>query len=355
MVRGEIDRHKKDLDAAEQNFERAMELIPGNATVYHWFSFVRSAQHRNDEAHTLLQRAHELDPMSRVIHVSYAVQPFFDGRDEESLAELELVKALHPDYPAVYEYFSWIAWSQGDPVEELRANLKVIELDPQSTRDIGLCYNYISLEAEESALDCITRSKNLKPMEKAFIRIYLHLLKGNRDMAQAVFDSMADLEGDSVFRSYAAILLGDFEVARGGLEQKHPDWFSGPAPDDIEKWDIDDAASVALVLQQSGEHDRATDLLSVALEKTSQLQRNRGAGAFGFSDVEIYALLGKREEALAALEECADLGYLSKWQNLKLLPQYDSIRDDPRFSAALARLSAAAEQAQSRAVSEGLL
>jgi hypothetical protein len=95
--------------------------------------------------------------------------------------------------------------------------------------------------------------------------------------------------------------------------------------------------------------------LNAALKNISQKQRNHGARAFGFLDVSIYALLGQREKALLALEECADLEYLSGWAGLKFLPHYDSIRDDPRFSAALERLSAAAEIARQRAVSEGLL
>lgn len=355
MVRGEIYRHKNDLDASEHNFERAMELIPGNASLYHWYSFVKSAQNRPDEAYALLERAHTLDPMSRVIHLAYAMHPFFEGRDDETIAELERVKALHPEYPATYESYSWIYWAQGNSVEELRANLKSNELDPQNIRDGGLCYSYINLDAEESALDCVTKTKISKPMEKAYIRIFLHLIRGNRDMAKAVFDSMADLEGDPKYRSYAAMLLGEFEVARSGFEQKYPGWFLDVAPDNLSAWELYDAIDVALVLQKNGRQEQATNLLNLALDKMAHLQRNHGAGAIGFKDVAAYALLGQREQALAALEECAELEYLSDWQELKLMPQYDSIRDDPRFSAALARLSAAAERAHSRAVSEGLL
>ena len=108
-------------------------------------------------------------------------------------------------------------------------------------------------------------------------------------------------------------------------------------------------------MQRTGEDERGKSLLNAALENISQKQRNHGAQAYGFLDVSIYALLGQREKALLALEECADLEYLSGWAGLKFLPHYDSIRDDPRFSAALERLSAAAEIARQRAVSEGLL
>ena len=89
------------------------------------------------------QRAHKLDPMSRVIHLAYAFQPFVEGRDEESLAELERVKLLHPDYPAIYTYESWIYWAQGNPVEALRAMLRGAELDPRNNRSGRLCYSYI--------------------------------------------------------------------------------------------------------------------------------------------------------------------------------------------------------------------
>jgi hypothetical protein len=57
----------------------------------------------------------------------------------------------------------------------------------------------------------------------------------------------------------------------------------------------------------------------------------------------------------ASLEECAELEYLTNWQCLKFLPHYNSIRDDSRFSAALTRLSAAANLARKRAIDEGLL
>lgn len=355
MVRGEIYRHRNDLDEAELNFETAMELIPGNATVYHWFSFVRRAQGRYGEEYALLQRAHKLDPMSRVIHLAYAFQPFVEGRDEESLAELGRVKLLHPDYPAIYTYESWIYWAQGNPVEVLRAMLKGAELDPRNNRSGRLCYSYIDLGVEESALACITDSESLKPMEKAFIRILLYLSKGQSDMALAVFEATQDLEDDNEIRAYEALLVGDFEHARKEYELEYPGWFSEPVPDVMPERDVDDIVDIALILQRNGENENATKLLNLALETISSHQRNRGILAFGFLDVQIYALLGRREEALAALEACADLEYLSGWQGLKFLPHYDSIRDDPRFTAVVSRLSASAGRARNRAVSEGLL
>ena len=355
MVRGEIYRHKKDFDAAELNFDRALDLIPGSATAHHWYAFVQADQNKQDESFALMRRAHELDPMSRVIHVGYAMQPFWTGRDEEALAELEKVKLLHPEFPAVYSQESWIYWAEGNPVGALRANLKSTELDPSSTRAGWDCYSYVNLNAEESALDCISRDKSPRPMGRVFIRILLHLINGNREMALAVLDSTQDMEDEDGLKATAALIAGRFELARPGYENDHSEWFSGSVPIKLETNEIDNAIDVALILQSLGENDRATTLLNAALESMLPFQRNRGAQAFGFSDVSAYALLGQSDQALTALEACAEVSYLTGWQGLKFLPHYDSIRDDPRFSAALSRLSTAADTERKRAVSEGLL
>ena len=356
MVRGELYRHKKDLDAAELNFERAMELIPGSATVSHWFSFLRTEQNRKEEAYALLQRAHQLDPMSQVIHVAYATEPFFDGRDEEALEELARVKLLHPEYPAVYSFESWIYAMQGKPVEMLRASLRIIELDPKSTRAGFHCYGYVSLNASESALGCVTKDTSPRPMGRVFIRILLHLINGDREMALAVLDSTQDMEDQGGLRAAAAVAAGNFDIARTELEEEHSEWLSASIPIELDTDELDHAIDIALILQRSGEHDEySTALLNSALEVMLPLERNHGSDAYGYSDVRAYALLGQKEKALTALEECAELEYLSAWQGLKFLPHYDSIKDDPRFSAALSRLSAAAEVERKRAVSEGLL
>ncbi len=355
MVRGEIYRHMDDLDAAELSFERALELIPGNATAHHWYSFVRSAQNEQEKSFTLMRRAHELDPMSPVIHVGYAMQPFFIGRDEEALAELAKVKLLHPEYPAVYAQESWIHWTHGNPVETLRANLKASELDPESTRAGWDCYSYLNLSASESALDCLTHDKSPRPMGRVYIRIILHLINGKHEMALAVLDSTQEMEGEPGLKAAAALAVGRFELARPDYESDHSDWFSGSAPVELVPRDIDDAIDVALIMQRSGENDRAITLLNAALETMMPFKRNRGRDGYGFSDVRAYALLGQSEQALTALEACADLPYLTGWQDLKFMPHYDSIRADPRFSAALSRLSASADTERRRAVAEGLL
>ena len=192
-------------------------------------------------------------------------------------------------------------------------------------------------------------------MGRVYIRIILHLINGKHEMALAVLDSTQEMEGEPGLKAAAALAVGRFELARPDYESDHSDWFSGSAPVELVPRDIDDAIDVALIMQRSGENDRAITLLNAALETMMPFKRNRGRDGYGFSDVRAYALLGQSEQALTALEACADLPYLTGWQDLKFMPHYDSIRADPRFSAALSRLSASADTERRRAVAEGLL
>jgi TolB-like protein/Flp pilus assembly protein TadD len=357
LVRAEIYRHRDEFDAAEADFLRAQELLPGNATVYHWFSFLRSAQGREDEHYALLEKAHQLDPMSAVIHANWAMRPFNEGRDEETLAELERVKNLHPAYPFTYGMEAWIYYSQGNPVETLRAQLKILELDPASTRTGFQCFSFFNLNALEAGRKCVEEFEGPRQGRRLFAELEMHLLEGNLDAVRSMIAERMEDPQSGAFVSYASLLVGDLDEAVNRFSNWRPDWFDPEAEVkvDPEGDDRDGAISAAYLLQQTGQASRADQLLNAALQTLAGNQRNRGAGAFGFDDAAIYALLGQTENALSALEEAAELDYLSDWASLKFSPWYDDLRGDPRFDSVINRLSSAADEARKQAEAEGLL
>ncbi len=355
MVRGEIHRHRKDFEASEADFLRAQELLPGNATVLHWFSFLRKDQDRMGEYYDLLGRAHQLDPMSAVIHANWAMRPFYEGRDEESLEELQRIKSLHPDYPFTYSVESWILSNHGDALGALRDQLKVAELDPVSTRTGFHCFGLLELGALESVRKCVTDYEGPRHARRLFAQFLLFMVEGDTASAGALAESSVDISGSEDWQPFMAMILGDFEQARPGFKKLYPDWFAPDASIEIEPDDISDAIDSALVLQRTGSPERAEEVLQSALETIAGLHRNRGLNATGFQDVMAYALLAQTEQALQALEECAELGYLTGWQGLKFLSHFDSIRGDPRFTAALESLSRSAAEAREQAAAEGLL
>lgn len=357
MVRGEIHRHRDQLEASEADFLKAGELLPGNATVWHWFSFLRSDQGRTDDYYELLERAHQLDPMSAVIHANWAMRPFHEGRDEETLAELQRVKSLHPAYPFTFSMESWIYFNQGRPVEELRAELEILELDPGSTRTGDHCFTYLTLDARETARRCVQDYAGPRSRFRLFAGLETALVDGDTETARALLDSEDGQQAGRWFQAYGALMLRDFDRALPMFEEAFAAWFDDGAPVELDPKNPrrDAALNVALVLQKSGREQRAHQVLDALLASMEGAARNRGARAYGFADVEAYALLGETERALQALEECIELRYLSGWQGLRFKPHVDSLRGDPRFDSALARLSEIAAEERSRAESEGLL
>jgi tetratricopeptide (TPR) repeat protein len=100
-----------------------------------------------------------------------------------------------------------------------------------------------------------------------------------------------------------------------------------------------DLASVYL---QAGEEAKAESLLSAAESEIPHWpQTSAWSLGYGFTDVDLHALRGDKEKALAALREGVPNGTRFMWR-LQLLhnPNLDSIRDTPEFAAIIAEIEA---------------
>ncbi len=92
----------------------------------------------------------------------------------------------------------------------------------------------------------------------------------------------------------------------------------------------------------SGEKAKAESLLSqVESELPHWPKGGGGVWGYGIADVELHALRGEKEQALAALREHAAAGtrYMWRWRVL-YNPNLDSIRDTPEFAAIVAEIEA---------------
>ena len=95
------------------------------------------------------------------------------------------------------------------------------------------------------------------------------------------------------------------------------------------------AIDLAGVLLLAGQTDRASYILS---ESQDQIAETIRVGFYGFwvSDVQILALQGKTDAALAALRQAIDQGWRTDWRFFFYVdPNLDSIRGEPEFQAML--------------------
>ncbi len=88
---------------AEAHFRRALQLNPGYATAHHWLSTdLLALVGRLDEGFTEIDVAHQLDPLSPIIHEGRGYLYMLARRYEESAAHHRLMRAAHPNFYKSY-------------------------------------------------------------------------------------------------------------------------------------------------------------------------------------------------------------------------------------------------------------
>ncbi len=345
-VLGRLLAAQNQLDQAEVALRRAIELNPNYATAYSRYGGLLVGSRRPGDAVPLLEQAVKLDPVSPDIRERFAAALREVGRTDEALAELDKAIQIDPTFSSAYRakgvihlvvlgrYDLGILWYR-----------RAISLDPGSPRIyayVGL--SYLMLGDEDEAQVWIDRAIEIAS-DGAWsneAKYYLHLFQGEFERAlthaQKIhatnpgwWDAMAALRNDD--------LLNDrFSDARARYQQVHPELFLNDP--DVGGRNLLNAIDLALVLQQTGENELASKILEKGLEV---IQVSERLGGFGYrvADAQIYALLGRKHEALSSLRQAYDAGPGFYWRYyLGYDPNLASLRDEPEFQALAAELRA---------------
>ena len=187
-------RYQFDVTGALQDYERAIQLNPNDATAHHWIGgdcFSATGQHSLEVAE--LKRALELDPLSLIINSNLGVAYIRAGRPEEAVAQLR--KAIEIDdsfYPAHREYGLALEL-QGKIPEAIAQYKKAAALtdDPIPLGALGRIYG----------------------------------IAGQKDEAQKIFGQLRQLRAQRYTAAYAlalvAVGLGDKTEALHWLEESY--------------------------------------------------------------------------------------------------------------------------------------
>jgi len=132
---------------------------------------------------------------------------------------------------------------------------------------------------------------------------------------------------------------GRYLEARAAFEKIAPELLNEDSPA-IGDRNYRAAIDLALILSKMGEHERADRLLKSSLRHIQRIPRIGGFG-YGIADVQIYALQGDKQKALAALRHAIDEGWrLSWWYDLKQDPTLESLHNEPEYQAMVAEIEA---------------
>lgn len=91
-----------DLDGAEREFKRALELNPGYATAHHWYAHYFLARNQPERAVAEIRRAQALDPLSFIINVGVGWCLYHARRYDDAIQEYHKALDLNPDFPLTH-------------------------------------------------------------------------------------------------------------------------------------------------------------------------------------------------------------------------------------------------------------
>jgi tetratricopeptide (TPR) repeat protein len=326
-------------------------LNPNYVTAYHWYSILlRDAFGRHDEALELIKKAAELDPRSPIILDNVGHGYAGVGRFDESLAWYRKSIEIDPDFASGYLRIGDHYWNTKGRLDEAVGWFrKSVSLDPGNPEDsASLGWLFLDLGDLDRAEYWAERSIELAP-ESFFPNLAmqdLHLYRGDLSAALEYGRRAFDTEHYRAyqFSSSEPVLIhemreGRYLEARAAFEKIAPELLNEDSPK-IGSRNYRAAIDLALISSKTGEQQRADWLLESSLQYIQQIPRIGGFG-YGIADVQIYALQGEKQKALAALRQAIDEGWRSMWWYLlKQDPNLESLHDEPEYQAMIAEIEA---------------
>lgn len=358
---GGFAEYQGDIELAEAYYRKAIEVSPGYTTAYVWLALLLSNFTGDFEgAANLYQTAADLDPMATLPRYNLATQLSTLGLNSEAMAEIRKGIEIDPTVATTYAFGGWLlstgfgrlaeglAWVQQGAALD-RTNIGVVP---------GL---YLALGDFAAARIWWESYNDFNPGTSWGGEQHIKLLQyeGKAQEAAEVAIGYLDRPRDTTYFPDVLRAIRDYflSVEREGDAIEA---YRGIYPEllletpNVNRSNVHAAVDLVLLLQEAGETADA----SLLAERTfPMLDETPVFAAFGkfLLEVELHAILGDRDKAIAVLSTIVESGwtvYVSP-NNRNLA----SIADDPEYQRLMGviRQRVDAERAKVRDMEETAL
>ena len=334
----------ENVDAAAA-YEYAISLNPNHAQAYMWFASLRDAEGRYEDSIALYHRSMQLDPLGRIPYANLPTLYAQQGQNDVALKLWLDAIEIHPEWPTPYGYVALHLFKLGRLDEALAWTFKARELSSDPTFGanigVGVYVMFGELDKARAFLTSFPPDHPLAPLNRGFHLFLDGDSAGALEFFSGIIEQGAQLpEFLYAFTADAAIMAGNLEKAREFILMKNPT-LKGDSEMQIDRFTVGGIVKLAYIHLQTGDRARGIKLLTATLPVVQTLPR-LGMFGQGIRDVQIYALLGRKEDALLALRAAVDAGYRGSipYDNWLLSedPYLDVIRDDSRFGDILTEI-----------------
>ncbi len=330
---------------AESAFEYAISLNPNHARAYMWFALLRDAEQRYEDSIAFYHRAMQLDPLARIPYSNLPGLYAQQGQNEVALKLWLDAIEIHPEWPVPHQYIARHLFGMGRLDEAYAWSLAARELSTDAAQGgnigVGIFVQFGDLDKSRDLLAAMPADRPLAIFKDGFNLLLdgdysgaLESFRRNIDADEAGPPYLFDIASD------IALVAGDLQTARNYVLRGTP-ILNSDSKLQIDRFTVRQIVKLAFVYQRTGNVIRGNEMLHATLPVVQALPR-LGMYGQGILDVQILALLGRKEDALSALRAAVTAGYRSSIPyNTWLLeddPFLDSIRDDSRFADIVSEL-----------------
>lgn len=348
-IRGKLLAWKEDPTAGAE-FERALELSPGDAEIYLDYALylydTEPDIHRSAE---MIELGLRLDPKSSLLNTHAGWSSFELHRPDEAMTYFKHAVELDPDSAHGYAGIGVMHWHYGGRIDEAVRWLGIAySKDPTDVSHIcWVGWSYLFLDDDDEAERWFRHALALGPENFLPARglVDVYGWRGEYDRQREIFD---ELQVDDPGREWS-LLIRDahyeqaLEVAESEYE-KHLQRFRDKSQDlaDLSDWARSklawQEARMALTLDRLEEKERAMRLLG----RVEQYVNSRmSLQPYEYRMMAfLQALLGRADEAVESLRRSYQYGSLYMWRFQYANPAFGNVRDEPEYRSLIQDVTA---------------
>jgi tetratricopeptide (TPR) repeat protein len=180
-----------DWAAADQEFQRSLQLNPNDADVRHRYSRYLSTVGRTDDALREIRRAQELDPLSQIAKANVGVIYYFARQYDSAIESLNDVLKDDPKFSTAYWGLGLAYEQKGMPAEAVAQIEKAASLSSGTNTMASLAHTYAIAGQNEKAQKILAELEGRHKKESIsgyqFALIYVGL--GEKEKALAALEN----------------------------------------------------------------------------------------------------------------------------------------------------------------------
>ncbi len=356
-VQGFILLEQMQLERAESHLLRARTQNPNFHSVHLWLGMAAAYDGRPRDAVPHYLRAGQLDPTNFLVSVLLGVESSHVAAYETARRHFTTAIELAPDHPNGPWGFGIVGYAQGQLDEAALAYERALALNPRRF-DLWrqLAWIYLDLGLPGEATRAFEKAQRIAP-DLAYLRAEaarVHLIEGDVkavDRAISAIVANQPLAPDAQVQVALLYAVRGNTAAAAALAREAAPLIGANSSQFYGPWDTFlgqlPPLDLAATLHDTGQFDAAQPLRELSSSHVQRLKKQNVWHALEYQAARVLALEGRRNDALAALESAALMGFRRSWW-MAFDPALSPLRGDPRFEALRVRLTKASDQQRIR-------